>query len=66
MKKKSYLVWQDSRSSVREGVIEVTGLLDLEIRYGVCHTRVEEGGGWFVRFNDEDWSFIEGLPVYKS
>jgi hypothetical protein len=39
---------------VREGVIEVTGLLDLEVRFGVCHTRVGEEGGWFVRFNDED------------
>jgi len=39
---------------VREGVIEVTGLLDLEVRFGVCHTRVGEEGGLFVRFNDED------------
>jgi hypothetical protein len=39
---------------VREGVIEATDLLDLEVRYGVCHTRVGERGGWFVRFNDED------------
>ena len=69
-KKKSYLVWQDSRSG-RVWEREVTGVLDLEVRLGWvrCHASV---GDWerdidgLSRFvesrtqenEDEDWLFF--------
>jgi len=72
-KKKPYLVWQDSRSG-RVWEMEVTDLLDLEVRLGrvACHARV---GDWerdmagLSRFvesgtqenGDEDWLFLSGL-----